>query len=98
MVIGIPTSITEVERRAVRESAEQAGAREVYLIEESMAAAIGADIPFLEPAGHMVCDIGGGTTEVSVISLGGMVVSSAIRIAATSSTMPSSSTCAPCTT
>ena len=70
MVIGIPTSITEVERRAVRESAEQAGAREVYLIEESMAAAIGADIPFLEPAGHMVCDIGGGTTEVSVISLG----------------------------
>ena len=80
MVIGIPTSITEVERRAVRESAEQAGAREVYLIEESMAAAIGADIPFLEPAGHMVCDIGGGTTEVSVISLGGMVVSSAIRI------------------
>jgi rod shape-determining protein MreB len=80
MVIGIPTSITEVERRAVRESAEQAGAREVYLIEESMAAAIGADIPFLEPAGHMVCDIGGGTTEVSVISLGGMVVSNAIRI------------------
>ena len=80
MVIGIPASITEVERRAVRESAEQAGAREVYLIEESMAAAIGANMPVLEPAGHMICDIGGGTTEVSVISLGGMVVSSAIRI------------------
>lgn len=80
MVIGIPTSITEVEQRAVQESAQQAGARDVYLIEESMAAAIGADIPFEEPAGHMVCDIGGGTTEVSVISLGGMVVSSAIRI------------------
>ena len=80
MVIGIPTSITEVERRAVRESAEQAGAREVYLIEESMAAAIGANMPILEPAGHMICDIGGGTTEVSVISLGGMVVSSAIRV------------------
>jgi rod shape-determining protein MreB len=80
MVIGIPASITEVERRAVRESAEQAGAREVYLIEESMAAAIGAGMPVLEPAGHMICDIGGGTTEVSVISLGGMVVSSAIRI------------------
>ena len=80
MVIGIPTSITEVEKRAVRESAEQAGAREVYLINESMAGAIGADIPILEPAGHMICDIGGGTTEVSVISLGGMVVSSAIRV------------------
>ena len=80
MVIGIPTSITEVERRAVRESAEQAGAREVYLIEESMAAAIGANMPILEPAGHMICDIGGGTTEVSVISLGGLVVSSAIRV------------------
>jgi rod shape-determining protein MreB len=80
MVIGVPTCITEVEKRAVRESAEQAGAREVYLIEESMAAAIGANIPILEPAGHMICDVGGGTTEISVISLGGLVVSNAIRI------------------
>ncbi len=80
MVIGIPASITEVEKRAVRESAEQAGAREVYLIEESMAAALGANIPILEPAGHMICDVGGGTSEVSVISLGGLVVSNAIRV------------------
>ena len=80
MVIGVPTCITEVEKRAVKESAEQAGARDVYLIEESLAAAIGANIPILEPAGHMVCDIGGGTTEISVISLGGMVVSNAIRV------------------
>jgi rod shape-determining protein MreB len=80
MVIGVPTCITEVEKRAVRESAEQAGAREVYLIEESMAAAIGANIPILEPAGHMICDVGGGTTEISVISLGGLVVSNAIRV------------------
>jgi len=79
MVIGVPSCITEVEKRAVRESAEQAGAREVYLIEESMAAAIGANIPILEPAGHMIVDLGGGTTEISVISLGGMVVSNAIR-------------------
>ncbi len=80
IVIGIPNCITEVEKRAVRESAEQAGAREVYLIEETMAAAIGANIPILEPAGHMICDVGGGTTEISVISLGGVVVSNAIRI------------------
>ncbi|MBN1835218.1 MAG: rod shape-determining protein [Spirochaetales bacterium] len=80
MVIGVPTCITEVEKRAVRESAEQAGAREVYLIEESMAAALGANIPVLEPAGHMMCDVGGGTTEISVISLGGLVVSNAIRV------------------
>jgi len=80
MVIGVPACITEVEKRAVRESAEQAGAREVYLIEESMAAAIGANIPILEPAGHMICDVGGGTTEISVISLGGLVVSNAIRV------------------
>jgi rod shape-determining protein MreB len=80
MVIGVPTCITEVEKRAVRESAEQAGAREVYLIEESMAAAIGANIPILEPAGHMICDVGGGTTEISVISLGGLVVTNAIRV------------------
>jgi rod shape-determining protein MreB len=80
MVIGIPSCITEVERRAVEESAYKAGAREVHVIEESLAAAIGADIPIHEPAGHMVCDIGGGTTEISVISLRGMVVTSAIRL------------------
>jgi rod shape-determining protein MreB len=81
MVIGIPSSITEVERRAVEECAYKAGARDVGVIEESLAAAIGADIPIDEPAGHMVCDIGGGTTEISVISLGDMVVSNAIRTA-----------------
>lgn len=80
MVIGVPSCITEVEKRAVRESAEQAGAREVFLMEESMAAALGANIPILEPAGHMICDVGGGTTEISVISLGGVVVSNAIRV------------------
>ncbi len=80
VVIGIPSGITEVEKRAVQESAEQAGAREVYLVEESLAAAIGAEIPIQEPEGHMIIDIGGGTTEVSVISLGGMVVSNSIRI------------------
>jgi rod shape-determining protein MreB len=80
VVIGIPSCITEVEKRAVRESAEQAGAREIYLIEESLAAAIGASIPIQEPAGHMIIDIGGGTSEFSVISLGGMVVTNAIRV------------------
>jgi rod shape-determining protein MreB len=80
MVIGIPSCITEVERRAVEESAYKAGAREVIVIEESLAAAIGADIPIREPAGHMICDIGGGTSEISVISLGGMVVTTAIRL------------------
>jgi rod shape-determining protein MreB len=80
MVIGVPTCITEVERRAVEESAYKAGAREVKVIEESLAAAIGANMPINEPAGHMVCDVGGGTTEISVISLGGMVVTNAIRL------------------
>jgi rod shape-determining protein MreB len=80
MVIGIPSCITEVERRAVEESAYKAGAREVTVIEESLAAAIGAGIPIHEPAGHMICDIGGGTTEISVISLKGMVVTNAIRL------------------
>jgi rod shape-determining protein MreB len=80
MIIGIPSCITEVERRAVEECAAKAGAREVLLIEESRAAAIGADIPIFEPAGHMICDIGGGTSEISVISLGGMVVTNAIRL------------------
>lgn len=81
VVIGVPSGITEVERRAVRESAEQAGAREVHLIEEPMAAAIGASIPIQEPEGNMIVDIGGGTTEVAVISLGGMVVSKSVDVA-----------------
>jgi len=81
IVISVPSACTEVERRAVRESAERAGAREVYVIEEPMAAAIGAELPVHEPAGNMVVDIGGGTTEVAVISLGGMVLTNAIRIA-----------------
>jgi rod shape-determining protein MreB len=80
MVIGVPSCITEVERRAVEESAYKAGAREVKVIEESLAAAIGANIPIHEPAGHMIVDIGGGTSEISVISLGGMVVTNAIRL------------------
>ncbi len=81
IVIGVPSGITEVERRAVIEAAEQAGASEVYLIEEPMAAAIGANLPVQEPTGYMIVDIGGGTTEVAIISLGGMVVSKSIRIA-----------------
>jgi rod shape-determining protein MreB len=81
IVIGIPSGITEVERRAVQESAEQAGARSVHLIEEPMAAAIGADLPIHEPHANMIIDIGGGTTETAVISLGGMVVSKSIDVA-----------------
>jgi len=81
IVIGIPSGITEVERRAVQEAAEQAGAREVYLIEEPMAAAIGADLPISEPHASMIVDIGGGTTEVAVISLGGMVVTRSLDVA-----------------
>ncbi len=80
MKIGIPSCVTDVERRAVIEAALKAGAKEVEVIEESKAAAIGAKIPIFEPAGHMVCDIGGGTAEISVISLGGMVVTSSIRV------------------
>lgn len=80
IVIGVPSGITEVEKRAVRESAEQAGAREIFLIEEALAAAIGADIPVHEPAGNMVIDVGGGTTEIAVISLGGMVIADSIRV------------------
>ena len=80
VVIGVPSGITEVEKRAVRESAEQAGAREIYLIEEALAAAIGANIPIHEPSGNMVVDIGGGTTEIAVLSLGGMVITDSIRI------------------
>ena len=80
MRIGIPSCVTEVERRAVIEAALKAGAKEVSVMEESRAAAIGAKIPIYEPEGHMICDIGGGTTEVSVISLGGMVVTHSIRV------------------
>lgn len=80
MKIGIPSCITEVERRAVMEAAYKAGAKDVEVIPESLAAAIGAKIPIYEPAGHMICDIGGGTAEISVISLGGMVNTSSIRV------------------
>ncbi|MCY3823296.1 MAG: rod shape-determining protein, partial [Nitrospinae bacterium] len=80
MVICVPSGITQVERRAVRDSAENAGAREVYLIEEPMAAAIGVGLPVEEPGGSMVVDIGGGTTEVAVISLAGIVYSQSVRV------------------
>ncbi len=80
VVIGVPGSITEVEKRAVRESVEQAGAREIFLIDEALAAAIGANIPIQEPSGSMIVDIGGGTTEIAVISLGGIVTSKSIRV------------------
>ncbi|NNL66074.1 MAG: rod shape-determining protein [Myxococcales bacterium] len=80
IVIAVPSGITEVEKRAVRESAMSAGAREVYLIEEPMAAAIGAGLPVTEPSGNMIIDIGGGTTEVAVISLSGIVYSNSTRV------------------
>lgn len=79
VVVCIPSGITAVEERAVREAAIQAGAKEVYLIEEPMAAAIGAGLPVHEPTGNMIVDIGGGTTEVAIISLGGIVTSKSIR-------------------
>jgi rod shape-determining protein MreB len=81
IIISIPSGITPVERRAVKETAESAGAREVYLIEEPMAAAIGAGLPVSEPVSSMVVDIGGGTTEVAVISLAGIVYSKSVRVA-----------------
>lgn len=81
VVVGVPSGITEVEERAVEESVLQAGAKEVYLIEEPMAAAIGASIDVAEPSGSIIVDIGGGTTEVAVISLGGVVVSNSLRVA-----------------
>lgn len=81
VVVGVPSGITEVEERAVEESVLQAGAREVYLIDEPMAAAIGANLDVAEPSGSIIVDIGGGTTEVAVISLGGIVISHSLRIA-----------------
>lgn len=81
VVVGVPSGITEVEERAVEESVMQAGAKEVYLIEEPMAAAIGASLEVAEPTGNIIVDIGGGTTEVAVISLGGIVISHSLRVA-----------------
>ena len=81
VVVGVPSGITEVEERAVEESVLRAGAKEVFLIEEPMAAAIGANLEVSEPSGNIIVDIGGGTTEVAVISLGGIVVSNSIRTA-----------------
>ncbi len=80
IVICVPSGITQVEKRAVRESAESAGAREVYLIEEPMAASIGAGLPITEASGNMIVDIGGGTTEVAVISLAGIVYAKSVRV------------------
>ena len=80
LVVAVPSGITGVERSAVQEAGRQAGARRVYIIEEPMAAAIGAGLPVYEPAGNMVVDVGGGTTEVAVISLGGIVTSQSIRV------------------
>ncbi len=81
IIVAVPSGITQVERRAVREAVQSAGAREIYLIEEPMAAAIGAGLPVSEPTSSMVVDIGGGTTEVAVISLGGIVYSKSVRVA-----------------
>jgi rod shape-determining protein MreB and related proteins len=81
VVIAVPSGITQVEKRAVRDSVQSAGAREVFLIEEPMAAAIGVDLPVQEPTGNMIIDIGGGTTEVAVISMSGIVYSKSVRIA-----------------
>jgi rod shape-determining protein MreB len=81
VIVAVPSGITQVEKRAVRDSVESAGAREVFLIEEPMAAAIGVDLPVEEPTGNMIIDIGGGTTEVAIISMSGIVFSKSVRIA-----------------
>jgi rod shape-determining protein MreB len=81
VVISVPSGITEVEKRAVRDSAENAGAREVYLLQEPMAAAIGVGLPVDQPTGQMVIDIGGGTSEIAVIALNGIVTDTSIRVA-----------------
>ncbi|MBP9483688.1 MAG: rod shape-determining protein, partial [Negativicutes bacterium] len=81
VVVGIPSSVTDVEKRAVLDATIQAGARDAYLIEEPMAAAIGAGLPVHEPTGSMVVDIGGGTTDIAVLSLGGMVTNRSVRVA-----------------
>jgi len=81
VIVAVPSGVTQVERRAVRDSAESAGAREVFLIDEPMAAAIGVGLPIQEPSGNMIIDIGGGTTEVAIISLSGIVYSKSVRIA-----------------
>src|SRR5262245_60216710 len=81
IVIGVPSEITQVEKRAVRDAAYRARATEVYLVEEAMAAAIGAGLPITEPSGNMIVDIGGGTTDVAVISLAGIVYSRSVRVA-----------------
>ncbi len=94
VLVCVPVGATRVERRAIRESAQGAGAREVFLIEEPMAAAIGAGLPVSEATGSMVVDIGGGTTEVAVISLNGVVYSLPCASAATASMKPSSIMCA----
>jgi rod shape-determining protein MreB len=80
IIVGVPSGITQVEKRAVRESVYSAGASEVYLIEEPMAAAIGAGLPITEPSGNLVVDIGGGTSEIAVISLSGIVVAKSVRV------------------
>ncbi|MDP3260888.1 MAG: rod shape-determining protein, partial [Thermodesulfovibrionales bacterium] len=80
IIIGVPSGITQVEQRAVKDAAQSSGAREVYLIEEPMAAAVGVGLPVGEPAGNMIVDIGGGTTDIAVISLDGIVYSKAVRV------------------
>ena len=97
LVVGIPSGVTGVERRAVRE-AGMAGAREVHLIDEPVAAAIGAGLPVTEPVGTMIVDIGGGTTEVAVLSLGGTVLSESVRVAGDEPATPSASISRKCTT
>src|SRR5660398_192433 len=97
-MISVTAGVTSVEKRAVRDAALKAGAREAFLIEEPLAAAIGANVPISGPSGNLVIDIGGGTSEIAVISLGGIVVSRSVRVAVTDSTRRSPTTCARSTT